>query len=504
MTARPGFDRFVHSDYGHVEFAATHQLVSSNRDVSSHPMTLSNKIERAHAATARSRLPFLDELIETLKLAAPMALTQLGQIAMMTTDLAFIGQLGGDAVAAAALAGTVYFVSITFGLGLTSAVAPLAAQAFGADQTHLVRRSLRCGLWAALLIALPIMAFPLRGEQILLGLGQAPEPARLAQQYLFGLAWGVAPALWFLAIRSFMGAVNRPQPILWITLAAIPINAALVYLLMNGELGLPRLGLFGVGLATTIVNYGTFLAALWFATQRSPFKDYRVLAHVWRIDWKLMRQLLAIGAPISIAFLMEYGMFSAASLLMGRISTTALAAHQIALQVVAILFMVPFGIGMAATVRVGHAVGRGDAAAIRRAGLVALLLGIFLAAMLTLAVILARFVIAKFFLDDASADADATIELAAKLLLVGATFFITDAIQGVTVGALRGIKDTRVPLLLAAISYWLVGFSASYLLGFWTTLGAIGVWFGLSIGTAVYATLLVLRFRLLASRLLRA
>jgi len=119
-------------------------------------------------------------------------------------------------------------------------------------------------------------------------------------------------------------------------------------------------------------------------------------------------------------------------------------------------------------------------------------------------VILARFVIAKFFLDDASADADATIELAAKLLLVGATFFITDAIQGVTVGALRGIKDTRVPLLLAAISYWLVGFSASYLLGFWTTLGAIGVWFGLSIGTAVYATLLVLRFRLLASRLLRA
>jgi len=273
---------------------------------------------------------------------------------------------------------------------------------------------------------------------------------------------------------------------------------------MNGELGLPRLGLFGVGLATTIVNYGTFLAALWFATQRSPFKDYRVLAHVWRIDWKLMRQLLAIGAPISIAFLMEYGMFSAASLLMGRISTTALAAHQIALQVVAILFMVPFGIGMAATVRVGHAVGRGDAAAIRRAGLVALLLGIFLAAMLTLAVILARFVIAKFFLDDASADADATIELAAKLLLVGATFFITDAIQGVTVGALRGIKDTRVPLLLAAISYWLVGFSASYLLGFWTTLGAIGVWFGLSIGTAVYATLLVLRFRLLASRLLRA
>jgi MATE family multidrug resistance protein len=464
-------------------------------------MTLSNHIERARAAAARSRLPFADELIETLKLAAPMALTQLGQIAMMTTDLAFIGRLGGDAVAAAALAGAVYFVSFTFGMGPTSAVAPLAAQAFGADQTHLVRRSLRSGLWAALLIALPIMAFPLRGEQILLGLGQAQVAARLAQQYLFGLAWGVAPALWFMAIRSFMGAVNRPQPILVITLVAIPVNALLVYLLMNGEWGLPRLGLFGVGLATTIVNSGTFVAALWFATQRQPFSNYRVLAHVWRIDWKLMRQLVAIGAPISIAFLLEYGLFSAAALLMGRISTTALAAHQIALQVTAILFMVPFGIGMAATVRVGHAVGRCDVAAIRRAGLVAMLLGICLVAILTLAVILARFAIARFFLGGDLTGADATIDLAAKLLLVGATFFITDGIQSIAVGALRGMKDTRIPLLFAAISYWVIGFWLSYLLGFWTTLGAIGVWFGLSIGTAIYATLLVLRFRLLTRRL---
>jgi multidrug resistance protein, MATE family len=464
-------------------------------------MILSKQIERARAGAAKSRLPLLDELIETLKLAAPMALTQLGQIAMMTTDLAFIGRLGGDAVAAAALAGTVYFVSFTFGMGPTSAVAPLAAQAFGADQLHLVRRSLRTGLWVALLIALPIMAFPLRGEQILLGLGQAQVAAHLAQQYLFGLAWGVAPALWFMAIRSFMGAVNRPQPILWITLVAIPVNALLVYLLMNGEWGLPRLGLFGVGLATTMVNCGTFLAALWFATQRQPFSDYRLLAHVWRIDWKLMRQLVAIGAPISIAFLLEYGLFSAAALLMGRISTTALAAHQIALQVTAILFMVPFGIGMAATVRVGHAVGRGDVAAIRRAGLVAMLLGIFLVTILTLAVILARFAIARFFLGGDLRGVDATIDLAAKLLLVGATFFITDGIQSIAVGALRGMKDTRIPLLFAAISYWVIGFWLSYLLGFWTTLGAVGVWFGLSIGTVIYATLLVLRFRLLARRL---
>ena len=173
-----------------------------------------------------------------------------------------------------------YFVSFTFGMGLMSAVAPLAAQAFGARNPHLIRRALRTGLWAALLITLPIMAFPLRGEQILLVLGQAGVPARLAQQYLFGLAWGVMPALWFLAIRGFMSAINRPQPILWITLAAIPANAVLAYLLIYGEWGLPRLELFGAGLATTIVNFGTFLAGLWFATRRRPFRKYQVFGHI--------------------------------------------------------------------------------------------------------------------------------------------------------------------------------------------------------------------------------
>lgn len=441
------------------------------------------------------------ELAETVRLATPMALTQLSQIAMMTTDLAFIGRLGKDAVAAAALAGTVYWIGFTVGMGLMSAVAPLVAQAFGARNPRLVRRSLRAGLWAALLIALPIMALPLRGERILLALGQAPVPAHLAQQYLFGLAWGVAPALWFLAIRGFMGAVNRPEPVLWITLAAIPVNALLVYLLIYGKGGLPHLGLFGAGLATTLVNCGTFLAALWFATNRRPFDDYRVLARLWRVDWSLMRQLIEIGAPISIAFLLEYGLFSAAALLMGLISTTAIAAHQIALQVTAILFMVPFGISMAATVRVGHAIGRNDAAGVRRAGLIAISLGVVIAAVLTLGVVLARFAIARFFFGQVSMNAQATIALTAQLLLVGASFFVTDAIQSIAAGSLRGMKDTRVPLVFAAIGYWLIGFSAAYAAGFRTTLGAVGVWIGLSAGTAVYAALLTLRFHLLAARL---
>ena len=468
-------------------------------------MTSLDKADRApivatgSASATRNRLTL--ELTETLKLAVPIALTQLGQIAMMTTDLALIGRLGDEAVAAAALAHTVFFVAFTFGMGLVSAVAPLAAQAFGGRDPRLVRRALRVGLWAALLISLPMMALPLFGERILLMLGQAPATAHLAQKYLLGLGWGIAPGLWFLAIRGFMGAVNRPEPGLWITLAAIPVNALLVWLLIHGAWGMPRLELFGAGLATTIVNFGMFLAGLWFAANRRPFKKYRVLGRIWRIDWALMRQLIVIGAPISIAFLLEYGLFGAAGLLMGLIGTTALAAHQIALQIAAILFMVPFGIGMAATVRVGHAVGRNDAPAVRRAGFVATLLGIVFMSVMTLAVILGRYAIARFFFGEAAESAGAVIELTAALLLVGATFFVADGIQTVVAGALRGLNDTRLPLLFAAVSYWLVGFPTACGLGFRTGLGAIGVWIGLSCGTAVYAALLILRFRLLTNRL---
>jgi MATE family multidrug resistance protein len=458
-------------------------------------MTTLDKIARA-PATATNQ--FAPELAETIRLSAPMALTQLGQIAMMTTDLAFIGRLGDEAVAAAALGHTVFFISFTFGLGLVAAVAPLAAQAFGARDPRQVRRAVRTGLWVALLVAIPTMILPLRGEQMLLLLGQAPEAARLGQQYLFGLVWGIAPALWFIAIRGFMGAVNRPEPVLWITLAAVPANALLVYLLLYGNWGLPKLGLFGAGLATTMVNISTFLAGLWFVMWRRPFRKYHILARLWRFDWPLMRQLVVIGAPISLSMLMEYGLFSSAALLMGLIGTTALAAHQVALQVTAILFMVPLGIGMAATVRVGHAVGRRDADAVRRAGYTALWLGVALAVALTIMVMLWRFGIAGLFFG--SATTHGAIELTAALLLVGATYFITDAIQTIVAGALRGLNDTRVPLLLAAVSYWLVGFTLAWVLGFRTGLGAVGVWIGLSCGTAVYAAALILRFRRLASR----
>lgn len=440
------------------------------------------------------------ELVETIRLALPIALTQLGQIAMMTTDLALIGRLGDHAVAAAALAQTVLFVAFVLGMGLVSAVAPLAAQAFDARQPRMVRRALRVGLWAALFLGIPLSVMQLYGEEILIALGQTPDSSALAARYLEGLAWSIIPAWWFIALRGFMGAVNRPEPALWITLVAIPANALLAYALIYGEFGLPRLDLLGAGIATTIVNIGMCIAGFWVCYARHPFRKYRVLGRFWRMDWPLMGQLVAIGAPISGAFLLEYGLFATAALLMGWISTTALAAHQIALTVAATMFMVPFGISMAATVRVGHAVGSRDAAATRVAGFTAVGLGAaFMAAMAVLA-IATRDIIPLAFLGASASDHNATAELAATLLVVGASFFIADGVQTIAAGALRGFNDTRIPLLFAAICFWGAGFPASYWLGFPGGLGAVGVWIGLSIGVALYAVLLIWRFHRLTKR----
>jgi MATE family multidrug resistance protein len=279
-----------------------------------------------------------------------------------------------------------------------------------------------------------------------------------------------------------------------VTVAAIPVNGVLAYALIHGAFGLPQLDLLGAGLATTLVNLGMCASAIWICYTCRPFKKYRVLGGFWRADWELMRKLLAVGFPISGALMLEWGLFSSAALLVGWIGTTALAAHQIALQVATILFMVPFGISLAATVRVGHAVGRHDPSGVRRAGFAAIALGGACMVAMTAAVVVLRHDIPPLFLGGgAPADAE-TARLAATLLLVGASFFVADAVQGVTAGALRGLNDTRVPMLFAAISFWLIGFPSAYALGLRTSLGVVGIWIGFSISIGTFVTLLVWRF----------
>ena len=460
-------------------------------------MTLPRTIVAAGTRAPPSHAPWRTDMIETVKLAWPIALTQLGQIAMMTTDLALIGRLGEHAIAAVGLAHMVLFVGFVLGMGPVSAVAPLAAQAFGARKPRLVRRSLRVGLWAAVIIGLPVNIAQLWGEELLVAAGQSSETAAMAARYLAGLTWSMIPAWCFIAFRNFMGSLNHPEPALAITLAAIPVNGVLAYALIHGALGLPRLDLLGAGLATTFVNTAMCAGAIWVCYTRRPFKKYRVLGRLWHADWELMRKLLVIGLPISGGFMLEWGLFSSAALLVGWIGTTALAAHQIALQVAAILFMIPFGISLAATVRVGHAVGRSDPVAARRAGFGALALGTVFMTATTAILVALRHEIPMLFVGDQT-DAAGTTNLAATLILVGATFFVTDGVQGIAAGALRGFNDTRVPMLFAALSFWLIGFPSAYGLAFAAGLGAIGIWIGFSIAVGTFAVLLVWRFHRLS------
>ena len=434
------------------------------------------------------------EFADTIRLALPIALTQLGQIAMMTSDLVLVGRLGGQAVAASALAQIVLFAVFVLGMGLVSAVAPLAAQAFGAREPRMVRRALRVGLWVSVLLGIPMTAVQLHGEDILLALGQEPSTAHLAGQYLTGLGLSLIPGWWFIALRGFMGAVSRPEPALWITLVAIPANALLAYALIFGAFGLPRLDLLGAGIATTLVNLGMCVAGVWVAYRQRPFRKYRVLGRFWRADWTLMGKLLVIGLPISGTFLLEYGLFASAAIMVGWIGTIELAAHQIALQTAAVVFMVPFGISMAATVRVGHAVGRADRAAVRSAGFAAIALGIVFMAAMVVVIIAARHLIPWAFLSAGDSVAEATASLVATLLVFGAAFFIVDGIQTVAVGSLRGLNDTRVPMLFAAVSFWIVGFTCCYSLAFHWGFGVTGIWAGFTIGLVLYAVLLVWRF----------
>jgi MATE family multidrug resistance protein len=457
-------------------------------------------LKAAASAPQGERFVWRAEIADTVKLAWPMALTQLGQIAMMTTDLALIGRLGDAAVASVGLAHLILFLGFVFGMGLVSAVATLAAQAYGAREPRMVRRSLRMGLWAAVILGIPINIAQMWGEDTLIAAGQTPEAAALAGRYLLGLAWSMIPAWCFIALRNFMSAVNRPEPALWITLAAIPINALLAYALIHGRYGLPRLDLLGAGLATTFVNLGMCAAAVWVCYAMHPFKKYRVLGGFWRMDWELMRQLIVIGLPISGTMLLEWGLFSSAAILVGWLGTTALAAHQIALQIAALLFMVPFGISMAATVRVGHAVGRADPIATRRAGFAAIALGAIIMVALTLIVVASRNVIPLFFLGEVGANNGEVMRLAGALLLVGASWFIVDGIQGIAAGALRGLNDTRVPMMYAALSFWIVGFTGAYVLAFSTGLGVFGVWIGFALGLWLFALLLTVRFRNLTAR----
>ncbi len=439
--------------------------------------------------------PWRLELGATLRLAWPLMLVQLAQVSINFTEVLMLGRLGATPLAGAMLGSQLFYAVFMFELGLAIAVAPLVAQARGAGNLRVVRRTVRQGLWIVTLVSIPGAALLWFARPILLLVGQDPAAAEAAEEFARPMAIGLAPWLWYFVLRNYMASMGRPRAALYVMLVAIVLNAFLGWCLIYGRLGLPAWGVFGGGVAAAAVGCFLPISLLAFALTDKRLKRLHILGRFWRADWALFREIFRIGTPIGLALLFETALFMGALWLQGLISTIAQAAHAVAIQLVAIAFMLPLGISQAATVRVGFAVGRGEPSMARMAAKVALILGVCCSAISALCFVLLPTTLVGIFQDRSLPDAPAVIDAGISFLAVGAFFLLFDGAQVIAMGCLRGLKDTRVPMLIACFGYGVIGLPLSVLLGFWTSWGGVGIWMGLAAGLAVAATLLVLRVR---------
>lgn len=439
------------------------------------------------------------EVRATFLLAAPLALTQLAQMTMSFVDVMMIGRLGTVAMAGGVLGSALFFTLLLICMGVVMAVNPMVAQAAGAGDDQEVGRSARQGLWLGTALGIPLLLLFGPSERFLLALGQDPEAAALASDYLTAIRWGILPNLWFTALRGFCEGLARPRPVLIITLLAVLINVFGNWVLMYGKFGLPALGLEGCGWSSAIAMAMMFLMLVVYIGRAPALKKYGVFAGLRKPDREHFRTLFKLGWPIGAQFGLEAGLFSASTLIIGLFGTTALAAHQVAINASSVTFMVPLGIGMAATVRVGQAVGAGDLPGSARAGWTAIVMGTaFMFGSAMLFWFKPEWVVWIYTGQDAAGPVDAAVvRLAAGLLAIAGVFQLFDGAQATAAGALRGLKDTRVPMLIGATAYWVVGIGTALLLAFGFEMEARGIWWGLTGGLATAAILLNARFRYL-------
>jgi MATE family multidrug resistance protein len=451
-------------------------------------------MNRAPALTT-SRSPWRDELRATLALAWPLMLANLTMQLIQATDVVLLGWLGPTELAAAALALSLSFGMVLFALGVLTASSPMMASALGArfNSVRDVRRTFRQALWAAALMTVPTMIVLWNAESVILAFGQEPELARLAAWFLRGYMWVIPPWMLFQVMRNFVSALERPGWVLAISAAGIPLNGLVSWSLIFGHFGLPKLGLIGGGIGSSIVWLAMALALAAAILTDRQFRRFHLFGRFWRSDWPRFRQLFRFGGPIGLTMGFEGAVFSAAAYLMGLFGAPSVAAHQIALQIAATTFMIPLALGQAATVRVGLAYGRGDRDGVGLAGWTAFGLGTaFMALMAALMFTFPRDLI-TIFLDDTPANGT-VISLGVSFLLVAALFQIVDGAQVVGAGMLRGLHDARVPMVYALFGYWAIGLGVGVGLAFAMGWRGIGIWTGLAAGLGVVAVLMIWRW----------
>lgn len=435
----------------------------------------------------------LQELATTSSLALPLVITALAQMSMELVDSLMMGMLGPDELAAGALAGSVFVITIVVGIGLLSSVGVYCARAYGASKPTDAVRVIQHGLILALLISLPAMLFIYWAPALLLWIHEPVNVVANTQAYLYGIVYGIIPLFGYVALREFTAAFTHTRIILIANLCAVPLNVIGNYVLMYGKLGLPALGIQGIGLASAMVEWMLFISLIVYVVNAKDMRKLKVF-HWLKPTWIHLRSLLTLGWPVAVFMGLEVGMFSVSALLIGYFGATQLAAHQIALQLSAFAFMIPLGISQATAIRVGHNMGAGSVQGAKTAGWVGICLGLMAATVM--AGIFLGFArdIVELFLNEDLPHTQQALALAKHFLYVAVVFQWFDAVQVIATGALRGLKDTLVPMVLGLLSYWLAGLGVGVSLGFWLQWQGIGIWWGLAVGITFSAILMQWRF----------
>jgi MATE family, multidrug efflux pump len=438
------------------------------------------------------------EVRATLALAAPLAAANLAQMAMGVTDMVMVGRLGAMPLAAAGLGAMLYFTCGVMLQGVLSAVAPLAAHAFGAGDRGAAGRTAGAGLALALFLALPFVAALASLHRLLQALGYDAALAVEIGRFLQAIVWGGPAFLGFAVLRSLLAVLSHTRAVMAVLLVCVAGNAVLNWVLIYGHLGAPALGVAGSGYASAI-NQWLILAGLALCTRMMPgVASLGVLRSAFAANRSEMASILRLGVPIGGIMGIELGVFLAAGILMGLLGAAALGAHQLVLNCAGITFMVPLGLGQAATVRVAYELGAGRVLAARQAGFVALALGVgFMGATAVVLWTIPQAIIAVY-VDIADPANRETVRIARSLIAIAAIFQVFDGMQVIAAGALRGFKDSFIPMLLATCGYWGAGFAGGWIFAFPLGYGAVGLWAGLALGLAVVAVLLTLRLHLLA------
>lgn len=439
------------------------------------------------------------EIKELLRLTIPLSSAQVAQAATGFVDTVMMGWLGQETLAAGGLAATTFTTLIVTSSGIVVGISPFIAEAYGANNRGRIQQLTRQGLWLSLIVAIPIMLLLKNMAQIMQQLGQSPEVVTIATQYLDVMVWAFLPALTFAMFKSVISSLSQARPITMIVVCGTLFNIIGNYILGFGKLGFPVMGLGGIAWASTLAQWGMLLFIVLYILSDHRLKAYQLFHKLLQFEPKVIKELLGIGLPISLSFAFEAGLFTITTFLMGILGTQVLAAHQIVFQTIALIFMVPLGMSFATTIRVGQWQGQQNFKGVQRAAYVSMSMGaIFMTIMAVVITIYPQQIIA-LYLDVGNPKNAQVVTLAVAMFKIAAISQILDGVQTTAAGALRGLKDTRIPMLLSFLAFWGIGLVIGYLSGFTLGLGGVGLWLGQFTGVAVSAGFFLWRFRRLIS-----